>query len=341
MFKKQKTWFNDQQLQKYFEQLQPELPYGFRIAQIGTITLDLKNTSATIDEGEIDYLNTKFCKKILFPITQTGHISAILVNMTSGRINYFDSHFQNSLPIPPQMLIIQNTVIPQLHSKLKFCDSLKLTFNLNSIPLSATYRFQIYFILPNTNINLILILTLLIPILSYPHGCGVLIAYIGSRLMLRSNMWTERGLVNGSVGTVQDIVIRPGDSISNSLPAALIIKWDKYGGPTLDGEVFPLTPVTRFWNDKGKGCSRTQFPITLAWAITIHKSQGMTLEKAVADIGEKEFSAGLTYVALSRMKNLAGLAIDPPFSFDRLQNIGKSVQLKERICEEMRLKGMK
>jgi ATP-dependent DNA helicase PIF1 len=164
---------------------------------------------------------------------------------------------------------------------------------------------------------------------------------IGSRLMLRSNLWTERGLVNGSVGTVQDIVMRPGDSITNSLPAALIIKWDKYAGPTLDGEVFPLTPVTRFWNDKGKSCSRTQFPITLAWAITIHKSQGMTLDKAVADIGEKEFSAGLTYVALSRMKNLAGLAIDPPFSFDRLQNIGKSVQLKERIFEEMRLKFMK
>lgn len=161
----------------------------------------------------------------------------------------------------------------------------------------------------------------------------------GSRIMLRSNLWTTKGLVNGTVGTVNDIVYGPEESpTTNSLPMALIVKWDTYSGPCLEYGVFPLTPVTRYWKDKGRNCSRCQFPVSLAWAITIHKSQGMTLEKAVVDIGEKEFSAGLSYVALSRMKSLAGVAIDPPFGYDRLKNIGKSVQLKERICEESRLK---
>lgn len=87
----------------------------------------------------------------------------------------------------------------------------------------------------------------------------------------------------------------------------------------------------------GTNCYRTQFPIVLAWAITIHKSQGMTLDKAVIDFGEKEFSCGLTYVALSRMKCWSGVAIDPPITFERLQLIGKSSQLKLRIAEEERL----
>ena len=135
-----------------------------------------------------------------------------------------------------------------------------------------------------------------------------------------------------------DIVFRPDESPADNLPVALLVKWDHYSGICLDGDLFPLTPVTRYWSDKGKNCSRTPFPVTLAWAITIHKSQGMTLCKAVVDIGKKEFSAGLTYVAYSRMKSLAGVAVDPPFAFDRLKGIGRSIQLKERIIEECRLK---
>ena len=46
----------------------------------------------------------------------------------------------------------------------------------------------------------------------------------------------------------------------------------------------------------------------LAWSITIHKSQGLTLEKAVVEPGEKDFSAGLTFVAISHAKTLKGSA---------------------------------
>ena len=50
-----------------------------------------------------------------------------------------------------------------------------------------------------------------------------------------------------------------------------------------------------------------QFPIKLGWAVTIHKSQGLTLESCSVDLGSGAFATGQAYVALSRCKNLNSL----------------------------------
>ena len=63
----------------------------------------------------------------------------------------------------------------------------------------------------------------------------------------------------------------------------------------------------------------------------------MTLNKAWVDIGKKETTLGITYVAISRVRNISSLVIEP-MTFERLQKIKNSELLKYRLKEEQRLK---
>ena len=55
-----------------------------------------------------------------------------------------------------------------------------------------------------------------------------------------------------------------------------------------------------------------QYPLRLAWAVTIHKSQGKTFDKVVVDIGRGAFAHGQAYVALSRCRTMEGLLLQTP-----------------------------
>lgn len=70
----------------------------------------------------------------------------------------------------------------------------------------------------------------------------------------------------------------------------------------------------------------TQFPLTLGWAITIHKSQGMTMDQVRIDMGGGAFCSGQTYVALSRCRTLAGITLSRRIS-------GSDVRVDESIIE--------
>lgn len=79
---------------------------------------------------------------------------------------------------------------------------------------------------------------------------------------------------------------------------------------------YELDPLTHEIDEKDIG-EFNQYPIKLAWAITVHKSQGLTFEKAILDIN-RAFAPGQVYVALSRLKSLDGLVLTSPVQFNAI-----------------------
>jgi hypothetical protein len=164
---------------------------------------------------------------------------------------------------------------------------------------------------------------------------------INSKVTLTSNLWISKGLVNGANGIIRDIIYPETENYRNQLPTALLIEFDYYIGPRFFSNDDPRhnwIPINIFdARHMTLNYIRRQFPIRLAYALTIHKSQGQTISKAVIDLGKKEYSLGLTFVALSRLKKFTDFLIQP-FSLERLQKLSQSTMLKPRLEEEKRIK---
>ena len=149
--------------------------------------------------------------------------------------------------------------------------------------------------------------------------------------MLTRNLWTAHGLVNGSRGIVRAMGLSTAETAHQTVPSMKMVSFPAYTGPThwrteSGSPLVPVTPmVTRWTGPGGQPCTRRQIPLRLAYAITVHKSQGMTLDRAILDLGESDQSRGLTFVAISRVRHLQDLAFRPGFDYHRLQAIaGKS-----------------
>lgn len=118
-----------------------------------------------------------------------------------------------------------------------------------------------------------------------------LILVVGAQVMLLTNLDHEAGLVNGSRGVV--------------------VGFESNGEPVVQFKTgSPMSISHATWECEDlEGVSRKQIPLKLAYAITIHKAQGATLDCALIDIGTNTFEYGQAYVALSRVKNLDSLYI--------------------------------
>lgn len=144
----------------------------------------------------------------------------------------------------------------------------------------------------------------------------------GSRVMLTWNRWTSEGLVNGAMGTLYDLIWDEGvQDPFTTMPAITLVEMDDYHGPgsiNIDGvHVVPIAPTYHQWVIDGVVCTRTQFPFTLAFAITVHKCQGLTLPKVVLKFSRKDDTTGQSYVALSRVRAIENVVFDSGFSYDR------------------------
>ena len=140
---------------------------------------------------------------------------------------------------------------------------------------------------------------------------------VGAQVMLLKNLDTAQSLSNGSRGVVVGFC-GPDDPQAQQfahLRAVVAVS-------ASSGSAAGMWPVVRFaatgqvrvmgpeeWvieEGRRQVAKRTQVPLGLAWALSVHKSQGMTLDRVESDLS-KAFDCGMVYVALSRVRSLEGL----------------------------------
>jgi hypothetical protein len=129
---------------------------------------------------------------------------------------------------------------------------------------------------------------------------------VGARVMfLRNDTGNDSAQrwVNGSVGTVIKIATTVHVELDGERHEVRPTVWEKF-----KYSYSPLTKALR----RDVVAEFTQFPLRLAWAVTIHKSQGKTYNRAIVDLGQRSFAPGQTYVALSRISDLEGLHLTRP-----------------------------
>ncbi|VDI78602.1 ATP-dependent DNA helicase PIF1 [Mytilus galloprovincialis] len=171
---------------------------------------------------------------------------------------------------------------------------------------------------------------------------------VGAKIMLTRNVDLSDGLVNGAQGTIKMIIKRRNSSSTISNVVALLVQFDdaNTGSNARKLSRFPVenkqfssaTPIARSEisftlssKNKGLKMSRLQFPIKLAWACTIHKVQGITVNQIVVSF-QNTFFDGQAYVALSRARTLTGLYLE---HFEE-----KKIKANKSVLKEMdRLRG--
>ena len=153
---------------------------------------------------------------------------------------------------------------------------------------------------------------------------AVLKLCIGARVILRRNTCVQDGLVNGALGVVEGFEWE----VPNEKLQAVYIRFDrdpetvqKIEQIKVDFKVTNYVTITRF-----------QFPLLLAYGLTFYKSQGLSFDNIMADLGNTVFGEGMSYVGLSRCRKLSGLFL---LNFDP-----KTVKCsKQCIIETNRLRG--
>jgi nucleoside-triphosphatase THEP1 len=151
------------------------------------------------------------------------------------------------------------------------------------------------------------------PEYSYPTDFRLALKVGAQVMFVKNDNSAEKRFFNGKIGkitAISDNVITiecPGDREPIEVEPA---EWQNYK--------YTLNETTEEIDEIMLG-KFTQFPLKLAWAITIHKSQGLTFEKAVID-ARLSFAHGQVYVALSRCKSLEGLVLSSPIQPESVKN---------------------
>lgn len=155
---------------------------------------------------------------------------------------------------------------------------------------------------------------------------------IGAQVMMLNNDSKNRW-VNGSIGVIEDIIKNVSDD-----KYKIYVKMQN--GNTEVVEQYKWELFKYKWNkdlniiETESAGSFSQYPMKLAWAVTIHKSQGKTFDNVLIDLGYGAFAPGQLYVALSRCKDLDGISLAKPIKKTDViidEKISELLQKRERI----------
>ena len=154
---------------------------------------------------------------------------------------------------------------------------------------------------------------------------------IGQKVQLKRNLSVRYGLANGACGILEEVIYPTRDI--NEMPI-LLVRVDSYTGPSLFKDrkkVIPILPMKVTERDETEEITIEMLPVINGNAITIHCSQGMTLEKVVMNVGKSDWTRQLQYVAVSRVTDMKGLIFDNEFDSTRLKPAGS---LKDVLRDE-------
>jgi len=151
---------------------------------------------------------------------------------------------------------------------------------------------------------------------------------VGAQVMfVKNDPSREKRYYNGKIGTITAMT---GDRIKVKCPGEYIeIDVEK---ETWENIKYTLNEETKLVEEKIEGTFK-QIPLRLAWAITIHKSQGLTFEKAIID-ARFSFAHGQVYVALSRCKSLEGMVLRTPIFADSIIQDTQVISFSREVSEQ-------
>ena len=150
---------------------------------------------------------------------------------------------------------------------------------------------------------------------------------VGTRIMfIKNDSSGEGAYFNGKLATVSRLEPNEVTVIMDGSKESFLLKKELW-----ENKKYQVNPETKELEEEVIG-TFSQFPIKLAWAVTVHKSQGLTFDRAIIDVGQA-FAPGQVYVALSRLRSLDGLVLRTRVQTNVVYSDAKVVEFTQQKSE--------